>query len=562
MAGKVAIIAHFDPNDRIEPTVIDMLRCLEQVFDRILFVSTSAVDPAARSNLTKTEIIERPNIGYDFYSYRVGLNRVEREGGADRVLLLNNSILILDTDKFTEALRQMSALAPTHGAVGATLSHQFAEHLQSYMLLLGRRVLDAAWFQNFVDAIEPLGDKMEIVRRYELGLTASLKDHGETIAALFTPSPEQVMSAKSAWLRWRKAHGGADLRPRTASTADQYNPVQFHAEDIGRALGFIKAEVLRDNPHGIDLSFVEEIASPERRADINWLVEQSRLRYRPAEPGKLATVAVAPTPTPTARRAVWGTPHARGIRLAVLLHAYFPDVLEEIIGCLANIVEPFDLYVTTPHEELVAPIFRLGAVHAASVTVAVTENRGRDIGPFVSLLRQGAFDCYLGVLKLHTKKSHYSRQGDTWRRSLVNELIGDSLKVRRAVSLLETGEAGIVGPHADYLSHPSFWGSNRARVATVLETLNAKSGAVPPLGFFAGSMFWFAPPALKSLQAVPEEVLVFEQELGQQDGTLAHALERAFAPLARAQGFRTTSLALKGAEIAETDTSGNRVPVL
>ncbi len=75
-------------------------------------------------------------------------------------------------------------------------------------------------------------------------------------------------------------------------------------------------------------------------------------------------------------------------------------------------------------------------------------------------------------------------------------------------------------------------------------------------------MFWFAPDALKPLATVAEDQLAFEPEVGQQDGTLAHALERVFAPLARAQGFRTTSLDLKGAEIADTDTSGNRVPVL
>lgn len=564
MAEKIAIVAHFDPSDRVDPTVVEMLRCLEQVFDRAFFVSTSAVDPSALSSLNKTETIERPNIGYDFYSYRVGLERVWREGDTDQVLLLNTSILVLDPAKFTDALRRMSELAQTHDAVGATLSRQFAEHLQSYMLLFGRALVDAPWFRDFVNAIEPLGDKMEIVRRYELGLTALLKDRRARMTTLFAPGPEQVKSAKAAWLRWRKAYGETwqGLRPRTASAADQYNPVQFHAEDIARSLGFIKAEVMRDNPHGIDVSFVDEIAGPRIRAEIDRLVEQSRHRYRPAEPGKLATVTPATAPIPTARTAVWRTPRIHGVRLAVVVHAFFPDVLEEIVAHLANIVEPFDLYVTTPHEEVVSPILRLGAVHATSVTVAVTENRGRDIGPFMNLLRDGSFNSYLAILKMHTKKSRYSGQGDAWRRSLVGELIGDSLKVRRAVSLFETGKVGIVGPQTDYLSHPSFWGSNRARVAALLEMLGAESGAKTSLGFFAGSMFWFAPHALKPLRAMPEEHLAFDAELGQQDGTLAHALERVFAPLARAQGLRTTSLTLKGAEIADTDTSGNRVPVL
>jgi lipopolysaccharide biosynthesis protein len=563
MPGKVAIVAHFDPGQGVEPTVIELLHCVEQIFDRVLFISTSAIDTSALSGTSKTEAVERPNIGYDFYSYRVGLDHVWREGGAEQVLLLNTSILVLDPARFTDALREMVRLSHDNDAVGATLSRQFSEHLQSYMVLLARPVITAPWFHDFISSIEPLGDKMEVVRRYEIGLTAGLKDHGASVAALFAPTPEQTKAAEASWLRCHKANIGAlhSLRARTASLADQYNPIQFHAADIGRALGFVKTEVVRDNPHGVDLSFVQEIANSERRASIDTLVEQTRHRYDAARHGKLSSVAAAPTPIPAARIAMWGTPHARGVRLAVLVHAYFPDVLEEILGKLPNIVEPFDLYVTTPHEELVAPIFRLGAARAASVTVAVSENRGRDIGPFLNLLRKGAFDGYMAVLKLHTKKSRYSEQGDAWRRSLVDDLMGDSLKVRRAIALFESGKTGLVGPHADYLSHPSFWGSNRQRVATLLTILDA-GAASPRLGFFAGSMFWFAPDALKPLKRVSDDQLSFEPEAGQQDGTLAHALERAFAPLVRAQGYRATSLILRGAEIAETDTSRNRVPVL
>jgi rhamnosyltransferase len=299
VAGKVAIVAHFDPDNRIEPPVVDMLKCLERVFDRVLLVSTSAVDASALTSLNKTETIERPNIGYDFYSYRVGLDRVWHGGGADQALLLNTSIVVLDPDKFTDALRLMSGLVQEHDAISATLSRQFAEHLQSYMMLLSGRVLAAPWFQAFVNGIEPLGDKMEIVRRYELGLTGALKENGADITSLFTPTVEDAKAAKTAWLAWRKANSNTwqGLRAGSGSAADQYNPVQFHGE-VARAFGFIKAEIPRDNPHGIDLSFVREIASPETLAGVDRLVERMRDRYRPARKGQLATIATATTTDP------------------------------------------------------------------------------------------------------------------------------------------------------------------------------------------------------------------------------------------------------------------------
>jgi hypothetical protein len=133
-------------------------------------------------------------------------------------------------------------------------------------------VLAAPWFQAFVNGIEPLGDKMEIVRRYELGLTGALKENGADITSLFTPTVEDAKAAKTAWLAWRKANSNTwqGLRTGSGSAADQYNPVQFQRE-VARAFGFIKAEIPRDNPHGIDLSFVREIASPETlAASIDW----------------------------------------------------------------------------------------------------------------------------------------------------------------------------------------------------------------------------------------------------------------------------------------------------
>ena len=50
-ASNVAIVAHFDPADRIEPTVIELLKCVEQVSIAILFVSTSALDASALSSI-------------------------------------------------------------------------------------------------------------------------------------------------------------------------------------------------------------------------------------------------------------------------------------------------------------------------------------------------------------------------------------------------------------------------------------------------------------------------------------------------------------------------------
>lgn len=71
------------------------------------------------------------------------------------------------------------------------------------------------------------------------------------------------------------------------------------------------------------------------------------------------------------------------MRLAVILHAYYPGLRAELDACLANLDEPYDLYVTD----------------------AGTDNRGFDIWPFLRTLDTLDLTRYTHVLKLHTKRN-------------------------------------------------------------------------------------------------------------------------------------------------------------
>lgn len=561
MKKKAAVVAHFDANNRLEENFRLVLSCLEEVFDTIVLVTTSNLTDTATTQFKKTITIRRPNVGYDFYSYRVGVTYLQEHGDLHSILLVNSSFVVLDIASFTQTLINMQLLSSDHDVVGITESQQINLHLQTYLLMLGEKVVHSKWLKNYFDNVQPLNSKFEVILNYEIGLSRALLSNHVRTLALYKPSTQQKLYASICWMRIVAQTNGW-LTGKPWRHRREVNWTHFGAEEIAQQFGFIKTEILRTNPHGISTEFVSQLANPEVRASIETLLVNSKSQYQTGHDG-LTTLSSNSQPLPTSRIIQYGKAGSKGVRIAVVIHLFYYDLLDEICNYLNGIIEPYDLYVTTPFEGDVHKIINKTSNIAQSVTVWLTENRGRDVGPFIALYHSGALDGYLAVLKLHSKKSKYSAKGATWRKQIYGSLMGDSLTIRRILHLFESEKVGVVGPHQFYLSHDSFWGANRDTVRNLLTLTGAiKPNDEPELGFFAGSMFWFAPEALHSMRKIPESKFNFEPECGIQDGTLAHSIERIFCSIAKASGYKITSATLAGKDISQTDTKSNRVPVL
>lgn len=237
-----------------------------------------------------------------------------------------------------------------------------------------------------------------------------------------------------------------------------------------------------------------------------------------------------PVPVPAAKAGLQPSTS----RLALVAHIYYPDLLPEILAAHDAMPSGTPLLVTTLAEHRDA----LGAALAGrgATSIHVFENRGRDIAPFIELLRQGAFDKYDAVLKLHTKKSPHLSYGGLLRRAMFKALAGTPATVDAIAAMMRDPDVGLVGWRSVFLTSSYHWHGNRERVIRLLAPLTA--GKPVPPAFFGGSMFWFRPQALRWLSSVPD-AMDFEAEAGQIDGTLAHAIERSFAIVAAHSGFRT-----------------------
>lgn len=227
------------------------------------------------------------------------------------------------------------------------------------------------------------------------------------------------------------------------------------------------------------------------------------------------------------------------VRTAILVHAYYPELLPEILACRSILPGTVPLHITVPPDRAAAAEAEL--IGIPDVTIHVCENRGRDIWPFIHLLNTGCFDACDAVLKLHTKRSPHLLDGEIRRKLLFAMLCGERNATLKALAAFERSETGLVGWEACWREAPPYWMANRERVEQIALRMRVPASA-RRLGFFEGSMFWFRPQALTTLRELSLNLDDFESEAGQVDGTLHHALERCFTIAAWAGSFEVRDL--------------------
>lgn len=226
-------------------------------------------------------------------------------------------------------------------------------------------------------------------------------------------------------------------------------------------------------------------------------------------------------------------------RSAIVLHLHYDDLFEEMRESLSNAADS-DIFITLRRD---AP----GAVaesvlHAfPNAYLAYFRNRGRDIQPFLQIFPVLLNEGYEAVCKVHSKKSPHRHDGDTLRDNALKGLLESPEYVRQIVQRFEENpELGLLAPAGSLLDLGEL--NRNILNRNWLDQLLPKLGMQSQVGrydtvFPAGSMFWFRPRAFRALVDLALGSDEFEDELGQIDGTLAHAIERLFAAVASQAGY-------------------------
>ena len=298
LSSRVAIYLIY-PKWGVQPSHIRSISYLAEKGFAVTVVSNLPLSQSDRELLLgeSTSILERPNIGYDFGGYQDGIRSIRSYRDAlDQLVLVNDSVWFplagsrdwidsisaLDVD-FAGAASNLG-LAPTapEDFQSFEWSHETGRpqfHYCSYALFFGTNVLRDGAFWSFWDRFLITNNKIQTVRRGEVGLSQLLigrgHSHGSTLAidalgryveamsderlaqlvgALIIPQEPELSKARTAFLAnasvcadWR-GQATKFLLNSIARTGISYALPELTTRDLG--FPFLKKSPLLLDPEG------------------------------------------------------------------------------------------------------------------------------------------------------------------------------------------------------------------------------------------------------------------------------------------------------------------------
>jgi len=216
--------------------------------------------------------------------------------------------------------------------------------------------------------------------------------------------------------------------------------------------------------------------------------------------------------------------------VAVICHIFHDELTPVLGGHLRNIPFPCPIFITTDTPAKQADIRRYFADWTTGpVEVRLAPNRGRDIAPKLVALAD-VHSRFEYVLHVHSKRSVHDARLHGWGEFLFKNLVGSPEIVGSIFEIFaRSPNVGLVASqHFEPVRFGLGWGTNFELAEKVAARMGVSISRTRLFDFPSGSMFWARTAALRPLLDLRLAVDDFPPELGQFDGTLAHAIERIY----------------------------------
>lgn len=285
--SRLAVMAHYDVAGKLRPHVRGQVEALAASVDKLVVCTASRLDDESRAWFTeRAHLVERANYGYDFFSYKVGLDSVGDLSSYDEVVVCNDTY-VFALDSYQPIFDAMADRPCDFW--GLTRAERVAPHIQSFFVAFRPWVVSSRTFRTFWETMEPISRRRQVIRRYEIGLSRRLYEAGFESGAYFVENDEDRRISRER-VRWWAAHRSPLPRSRTEirelreRANEPWNPARSLADRVldDARLPYVKIDTLRYDPYNLDadrLLTLCERRFPERFSGVRQYLEETAEQY-------------------------------------------------------------------------------------------------------------------------------------------------------------------------------------------------------------------------------------------------------------------------------------------
>ncbi|KLN54093.1 rhamnan synthesis F family protein [Variovorax paradoxus] len=523
--SKILFYVHYNKNSDLHAHVLYQIKKIRAAYGRIVFISNSPLSSVHKNALSLhvDEIFERANVGFDFYAWKEAVDRegCEKISSYDSVTLMNDTCfgplfdleeaharMSLDPCDFWGMInhRQGSEIIPELGI-------NISEHVQSFFLVFKRTVVQSSSWRLFWASVECEVDVYQVIAKYEIGLTQTLRDAGFAYKVLLDT-----------------------LNLELSREELSYVPVDYCLND---RLPFLKIKALlqHKNPRHV-IGEIERVSN----YPIGLIEEYISKDFQPDRSMPYCD-KVLNIYSPTSLR----LSGAEGKSIAIHVHVFYIDVWRRYVDYLRALDFPYALFITTDTKgkakDIQALLPEKNSSDLEAREIVVLENRGRDILPWVDISEK--LSDYDFVLHAHTKRSPTAADwvGASWQQDIFDTMLEQAGKIIN--SFQENPNLGIVIPDI-----PRYWRyvapvrrETEAPFIGMMNDLWEKMRCEKKVDFENsptfimpyGTMFWYRPRALKKITSLALSKEVPDEPLPEK--SVLHAIERLVVYVAWDAGF-------------------------
>lgn len=524
---RIGLFQMYDKDGIVEDYITYLLDDITKCFDEFVIIVCGEVKDEGLNKLKKytNRIFVRDNYGFDAYAFKeaiINYLQPNELSNYDELVLFNDTFYG-PFYSFKYIFDEMSNCEEDFwGLTKHAENYEFREHVQSYFLVIKKRMLCSKDFCNFWKELD-IGEICfkNLVHNYEVHFTDYFDKKGYTYTTYV--KDDELNTSENNYNHYACSPYTLISKYRMPIVkkkvfTESKNLFVAAGEEIQLTYDYIKDYSEYDiNLIWNDLLRKYEMYDLKNNLNLNYILPDDEL---------LGDLSIPKT--------------------VVIAHITYEELVEDCFAYLRRIPKEIDIVITSYKDSIIEKVNEL-SFKGRSVKAKKVQNRGRDVAA-IFVACKDLIDKYEYVCFVHDKRTTGNGGmyaiGASFHELVWENMLKSEGYIRRIISLFNNEpKLGLLCPpkplHSDYRNlNVSEWGVNFEGCLELAKKMGYErlpKKNKPP--FCLSTCFWCRKEALYSLWSAGLKYEDFPEEPTPRDGALNHIVERMLVLAAQNAGY-------------------------